>query len=273
MHDDIAAHYASGGLLAAIIDGLGRSGTTAERATIDDLAPVDEFHIGGRPATRRLCERIDIGADHHVLDIGCGIGGTARFLASEFGCSVTGIDLTPEYIEVARVLSGWTGLGERTAFTIGSALDTGAVDGTFDRAVQIHVGMNIADKRSLFTEVHRVLRPGGEFGLYDIMSTAPGDVSFPVPWASNPSMSHIEPAAAYRADLEAAGFDVVHVDDRGEFARDFFARLASAGDGGPPPLGLHVIMGADAPAKIENMVAAVSAGTLAPTEIVARKPG
>lgn len=273
MNDDIAEHYATGRLLGAIIDGLERGGTTTQRATIDDLAPVDEFHIGGRPATRRLCERIDVAADHHVLDVGCGIGGTARFLASEFGCSVTGIDLTPEYVEVGRELSSWTGLTDQIELEIGSALATGASSDTFDRAVQIHVGMNIADKRSLFAEVHRVLRPGGLFGVYDIMRTGPGDVTFPVPWASDSSMSHIESADAYRSDLEAAGFDVADVDDRGDFARDFFARLAAANDGGPPPLGLHVIMGADAPTKIANMVAAVTAGTLAPTEIVARKPG
>jgi SAM-dependent methyltransferase len=269
---DIAEHYASGSLLDAIRDGLARGGTAAEQATIDDLAPVDEFHIGGRPATRHLCEQIGISAGDHVLDIGCGIGGTARFLASAFGCSVTGIDLTPAYIEVARELSTWTGLAEDTDFVVGSALDTGAEEATFDRAVQVHVGMNISDKHALFAEAHRVLRPGGEFAVYDIMRTSSDDVSFPVPWASDASMSHIEPADTYRSALDAAGLDVVVVDDRGDFARDFFARLAATNTGEPPPLGLHVIMGADAPTKISNMVAAVMTGTLAPTEIIARKP-
>jgi SAM-dependent methyltransferase len=272
MTDDVAGHYASGGLLAAIRHGLERSGTTAERATIDDLAPVDEFHIGGRPATRHLCEQIDIAPDDRVLDLGCGIGGTARFLATEFGCSVVGIDMTPEYIHVARALSSWTGLADRTDFVVGSALDTGAASATFDRAVQVHVGMNIADKRALFAEVHRVLRPGGEFAVYDIMRTSLGDITFPVPWASDASMSHIESADTYRSALEAAGFDIVVVDDRGDVARDFFAQLRRAETGSPPPLGLHVIMGPDALAKVRNMVTVVSAGSLAPTEIVARKP-
>jgi len=272
MNDDVADHYATGRLLAAIRNGLERSGTTVEHVTVDDLAPVDEFHIGGRPATRHLCQQIDIAATDRVLDIGCGIGGTARYLASEFDCSVTGIDLTPEYVEVGRELSAWTGHAEQIDFVVGSALDTCMEDATFDRAVQVHVGMNIADKAALFAEVHRLLRPGGRFGVYDIMRTGPGDVSFPVPWASNALTSHLDTADSYRDRLEAAGFEVTAVADRGEFARDFFAGLAGANTSGPPPLGLHLVMGDDAPTKIANMVAAVATGRLAPTEIIAAKP-
>lgn len=272
MNDDVAGHYATGGLLARIRDGIERSGIPVDDVTVDDLAPVDEFHIGGRSATRHLCEQIDITPTDRVLDVGCGIGGTARYLATEFGCSVTGIDLTPEYVAVARELSAWTGLADQIDVVVGSALDCGADDAAFDRAVQVHVGMNIADKRALFAEIHRVLRPGGWFAVYDIMRTAPGDVSFPVPWASDASMSHLESADTYRDALEVAGFDVTAVADRGDVAREFFGRLADSSDGGPPPLGLHLVMGDDAPVKIANMVAAVGAGTLAPTEIIARKP-
>lgn len=272
MTDEIAGHYAGGGLLAAIGDGLERAGTTPGQATVDDLASVDEFHLGGRPATRHLCERMTVAGDDHVLDIGCGIGGTARFLASEFGCSVTGIDLTPEYIDVARELSRWVGLADRNEFVVGDALDTRAAADTFDAAVLVHVGMNIADKHGAFAEARRVLRPGGVFGVYDIMRAGVGDISFPVPWASDEPTSHVDTAETYRAALESAGFEIVAVEDRGDFARDFVARLRQANVGGPPPLGTHLIMGADAPTKIANVAAAISAGTVAPTEIVARKP-
>ncbi|MFW2336427.1 methyltransferase domain-containing protein [Ilumatobacter sp.] len=269
---DVAAHYASGSLLDAIRNGLDRAGTGIEDATIDHLAPVDEFHIGGRQATQHLCGQLDLGCDDHVLDVGCGIGGTARFLASVYECAVTGIDLTPEYVDVARALSQWTGLADRTDFVLGSALDTGVAAETFDRAVQVHVGMNIPDKGSLFAEVHRVLRPGGELGVYDIMRTSSADPAFPVPWASDATMSHVESLDVYRAALVDAGFDIVAESDRGDFAREFFAQVQQRSTGGPPPIGLHLIMGADAPIKIGNMVAGVSAGSLAPTEIIARKP-
>ena len=270
--DGIAAHYSTGALLDEIRSALAGTGTTTDEVTIEDLAPVDEFHIGGRAATRHLCGQLDISGDDHVLDIGCGIGGTARFLAATHGCTVAGIDLTPEYIAVAEELSRWTGLDDDTEFRVGSVLDTGVADDTFDVAVMVHVGMNIADKRALFTEIRRILRPGGRLGVYDIMRTSEAAIDYPVPWASDASISHLSDAQAYRRALTAAGLDVTVERDRGHFAREFFDKLTRGGVGGPPRLGLHLIMGTDAPTKVANMIAAVNAGTLAPTEIIAHKP-
>lgn len=272
--EHVAAHYSEGGLLAAIEQGLRAAGKSPGSATIDDLAPVDEFHIGGRPATVALCAQLGIGADTEVLDIGCGIGGTARFIASAFAGRVTGIDLTDEYVEVARELSDWTGLGEMVAFETGSALATPFGDDSFDAAVQLHVGMNIEDKAVMFEEVFRVVRPGGRFGVYDVMRMCDDEHDFPVPWAGDPSISFVDTPAHNREALEAAGFVVTTERDRGSFAVGFFDALESraAERGGPPPLGLHLIMGSAAPTKIANMIAAVRSGTIAPVEFVCEKP-
>lgn len=157
----IAEHYATGGLLGAIRTGVEALGKTTDTVIVEDLAPVDEFHIGGRSATTELCERLDLAADSAVLDIGCGIGGAARFVAATTGCRVVGIDLTPEYVAVADELTTWTGLGGQVRYEVGSALDMPFDDDSFGRAILLHVGMNIADKDALFTEVRRVLGPGG----------------------------------------------------------------------------------------------------------------
>lgn len=268
MNEQITDHYSEGGLLARIAEGLTTLGKTPSSATIEDLAPVDEFHIGGRGATVDLCEQMNVLADSVVLDVGCGIGGTARFVHSTFGCHVTGIDLTPEYIEVARTLSNWVGLSEQLSFEVGSALEMPFADASFDRAMLLHVGMNIEDKQSLFREVFRVLRPFGRFGIYDIMRQSTDDPAFPVPWATDSSMSFVESPSTYREALTSAGFEVVAERGRGEFAVDFFEALQqrTVAAQGPPPLGLHVIMGSDAPTKIANMVEAVRAGALAPVE-------
>lgn len=273
LDSDIADHYAAGDLLAAIqagVEALGKSPATIELA---DLAPVDEFHVGGRPATTDLGEHLDLTAGMGLLDIGCGIGGAARFFASTFGCQVTGIDLTPEFVDVARSLTDWTGLTERVRYEVCSALDMPFEDAAFDCATQIHIGMNIPDKTALFAEVHRVLRPGAAFGVYDIMQLGVGEVAYPVPWASNASTSFVEDAQAYRDALEAAGFVITAERERRQFAVDFFAALKAgmAGEGGPPPLGLHLHMGPDSPRKIANMVDAIGAGIVAPVEIIARK--
>ena len=270
---DVASHYSNGGLLAAIDSGLAVMGKTLSSASIADLAPVDEFHIGGRGATVDICEQLEVHPGSAVLDVGCGIGGTARFISSTFGCEVTGIDLTAEYIEVARSISEATDMADQMKFETGNALDMPFVDSSFDMATQLHVGMNIDDKVALFTEVHRVVRPGGRFGIYDIMRLTGDGHAFPVPWASDATMSFVAPFNEYEAALASAGFRILASRERGQFAREFFAAMQqrAAQTDGPAPIGLHLILGADAPTKIANMVAAVTAGTLAPTEIICER--
>ena len=245
---DVAAHYSSGGsLLAGIEAGITAMGLSRQLVTAEDLSPVDEFHVGGRPATVELVEHLEATPTSELLDIGCGIGGTARFIASTTGARVTGVDLTPEYIDVARTLSEWTSLDHLARFEVASALDMPFDDGSFDGATQLHVGMNIGDKAALFAEIQRVLRPGARFALYDIMTMSVGDIAFPVPWAGDDSSSFVVDVASYRTNLEAAGFEVLAERNRGPFAAEFFAafRERSASADGPPPLGLHLMMGSE----------------------------
>ncbi len=269
----VTDHYSTGALLDAIRAGMESMGLTPQTVSVDDLGPVDEFHVGGRSATAELCEQLEATPEASLLDIGCGIGGTARFIASTIGCDVTGIDLTAEYIEVARVLTGWTSLDDRVRFEVASALDMPFGDATFDGATQLHVGMNIADKTSLFREVHRVLRPGSRFALYDVMRLTGDDVTYPVPWATDASHSFVADLPTYLGELVAAGFDVLAHRDRATIAAEFFAamRRRSMDPDGAPPLGLHVIMGPDASTKVANMVGAIEAGTLAPIEVICRR--
>ncbi|MDJ0935318.1 MAG: class I SAM-dependent methyltransferase, partial [Kiloniellales bacterium] len=106
----VAGHYTHGSLLAAISEALATLGKTPETVSVDDLAPVDEFHIGGRQASEHFLSQLALDAETHVLDVGCGLGGASRFTASRFGCRVTGIDLTTEYVETGRTLTSWVGL-------------------------------------------------------------------------------------------------------------------------------------------------------------------
>ncbi|MDJ0942569.1 MAG: methyltransferase domain-containing protein [Kiloniellales bacterium] len=269
----VAGHYTHGALLAAIREGLEALGKTPETVSVEDLAPVDEFHIGGRQASEDFLSQLPLDAEGEVLDVGCGLGGASRFTASRFGCRVIGIDLTTEYVETGRTLCEWVGLDDRIALHEGSALDMPFDDAGFDAAYMMHVGMNIADKESLFAEVFRVLRPGATFGVYDVMRLGEGELVFPVPWASTAETSAVAAPEAYKRALAAAGFAVTAERNRRDFALDFFAELRAriAAAGGPPPLGLHVLMGASGAEKIKNMVENIGAGRIAPVEIIARK--
>lgn len=271
--DLVSTHYTHGGLVDAIAAGVEKLGKTPATVTLEDLAPVDEFHVGGRVATEAFLDQLGISATDHVLDVGCGLGGASRFAAHRYGCRVTGIDLTPEYVATGNTLCGWVGLADRIALTVGDATALGFADATFDRAYMLHVGMNIADKQALAGEIFRVLRPGGRAGIYDIMRIEAGELAFPVPWATTAAGSALATPAEYKAALEAAGFTLVAERNRREFAVDFFTKMQARAQsaGGPPPLGIHVLMGATAPLKVKNMIDNIARNLVAPVELVFEK--
>jgi len=269
----IADHYTHGSLVDALRQGIQRLGKTTETVDIDDLGPVDEFHIGGRIATEGFLDQLDIESSHHVLDVGCGLGGASRFAANKYGCRVTGVDLTHEYVETGNIICSWLGLDGKINLEVENAMHLSCPAETFDRAYMLHVGMNIADKESLAKELYRVTSTGGKIGIYDVMRVGDGELTYPVPWATEPQGSSVDAVTTYRAALEKAGFHIVAERNRREFALEFFAHLQSktAGAEGPPPLGLHILMGSTAAEKIRNMIGNISRNILAPVEIVAEK--
>ena len=268
MSNEVASHYSLGNLSATLDAGLEIVTGNARPATIDDLAPVDEFHIGGRPASVHLFDQLGLTSDDVVLDVGAGIGGTSRFVAKNYGCQVTGIDLTPEFCEVGNSLSQRLGLSDLVNIQQGSALDMPLEDDSFSVVFMMHVGMNISDKAALYSEIRRVLKPGGKFAVYDVLKGAnPDPIEFPVPWATEQSTSFLATSDQMKELLSNAGFEVDVAEDRTEFADEFFKGLTPP-SGGPPPIGLHLIIGKDTPLKIKNMVANIKNGLCGPWELI-----
>ena len=267
----VALHYAHGSLEETILSALAAAGKDVTRLAPKDLAPVDEFHVGGRQATIAFAEQFGPRPGMRLLDVGCGLGGAARYFAAEHGCQVSGIDLSGEYVAVANALAARVGLGERVTCQQGSALELPFAPGSFDGAYMFHVGMNIENKAKLFAEVRRVLAPSGRFGIYDVMRLAPGDLHYPVPWASSHEGSFVADAESYRRLLVAAGFEVVKERSRRDFALDLFGQMRARGAAGAPaPLGLHIVMGASAGQKVKNMMGDITAGLIAPVELICR---
>lgn len=252
--DPVARHYGISDVLAIIVDALRADGKDLDSLTPADLALVDEFHISGREATVELAELAGVHRDMHVLDVGSGVGGSARYLASEFGCRVTGVDLTPQYCEAATALSKMVGLERLVEFHCGSALEMPFDDASFDLAWTQHAQMNIADKPRLYQEIARVLRPGGRFAFHDILAGPGGPPHFPVHWANEPALSFLIAPDDLRALLESSGFRTLAWKDTTQIAADwFFAAIERRRKSGGPALGLHLLLGDTAPQKVQNV--------------------
>jgi ubiquinone/menaquinone biosynthesis C-methylase UbiE len=238
-------------------------GIDPERASTADLAPVDDFHIRGRAATLALADAMGIDAETSVLDIGSGLGGAARTLAEVYGCSVTGIDLTPSFCEAAAELSRWTGLDDRTTFRVGDACALPFEADSFDAAMTIHAVMNIADKSAVYREARRVLEPGGLFSTYDVLQGEGGDVLFPVPWARDPSISHLATPGEMRSLLAGAGFELLDETDSTEMSREWFQQVARRlAEQGPSPVSFALFLGEDRAEMVANQVANLTQGRI-----------
>jgi SAM-dependent methyltransferase len=234
-----------------------------------ELAAVDEIHIGGLSATLAFGRTLRFDAGSRVIDLGCGIGGPARIFAEGMSIKVTGVDLVEEYVAAARELSGLVGLASSCSFVRADISSLPFEAATFDGAYMIALGMNVADKLTLFREARRVLKPGARFGVCDPVTIGEGAVPYPLPWAGSADTSYLEPLSTYCTLMEAAGFAIEKVVERGALARRFFAQSRDAA-GATPQLDLSALFGEQTDERVANISSAVEAGIIAPVEIVAR---
>ncbi len=240
--DRVRDHYRATGLTDRLKKALMAFGPEDQRLTPQQLGALDQFHTRGLAATAELAKLAAITANAAVLDVGSGVGGPARFLAATYGCPVTGVDLSEPFVDAARYLAERTGQSEQVSFQTASALELPFDDGVFDVALLQHVAMNIADRQRLYREIRRVLKGGGRFATYDIVSNA-GELHYPVPWARTPAMSFLLTAAATREAIEPAGFRTLTWQDDTEAAKAWITQLRASGP--PPSPNLGVVMGPD----------------------------
>jgi ubiquinone/menaquinone biosynthesis C-methylase UbiE len=246
-------YYGIGNIFEKIKTGLRSAGKDIDSLTVDDLLPIDEFHTRGRKATREIAELSNIKASDLVLDVGCGLGGTARYLAQQYKCSVMGIDLTREYISVGTKLTVLVNLDDRVKLRHGSALDIPYEDERFDTVWTQHVQMNVADKKRFYSEIGRVLKPGGCFLFHDVFRKGEKSAFYPTPWAEEESMSVLATETEVQVILAEVGLAVDHwigkVQESVEFFKGVLARMEAKGY---PPLGIHLLLGDNAIDKFRN---------------------
>lgn len=271
----VEAHYAAqdGDLEKLILSAAIASGKDPDRLTPDDLGPIDQFHIRGRKATVDLARELGLDRNTQVLDVGSGLGGASRFLASEYGCQVVGLDLCKEYCRVATSLTRRMGLDSRASFCHGNAVEMPFPDGSFDIVWSQHAAMNIPDKKRLYGEIWRVLKPGGRLAIYDILAGTGGDVIFPVPWAQDASISFLYNAPQLMDVLREAGFKILVWRDVTSAGRDWFGRMQEKrGQNELPSLGLHLLLGPHFHQMVHNQLRNLNEDRIALVEAVVTRP-
>ena len=270
---DIAAHYGKGDLLARLAAALRDDGADPEHPTFETLAPYDQFHGRGLEATEEIMALVDAAPADHLLDVGSGIGGPARWFARRFGCKVTGIDLTQEFVDIARHLTRQLGLEDRVRFEQGNALAMPFADASFAGAYSMNVSMNIADKAGLYREIHRVLRPGAWLVLSELAQGDGGELGYPTPWAASASSSFLSTPEATRDGLAAAGFEVARLHDTRDAALAFGARAKAMVERGekPPHRAVMFIHGDLAKPAMANVARGMAERRIVPIEVLARK--
>lgn len=272
VNESIQTHYTRADLGNVILAALENAGKDLNNLTPEDLAPIDEFHIRGRAATLELAQAAGLDSRKRVLDVGSGVGGTSRCLAREFGCRVTGIDLTDEYCSAAAMLSAKVGLSEFVDYRQGDATNLPFDNGSFDVVWTEHVAMNIPDKSRLYREIYRVVKPRGTLAIYDILAGPSAPVLFPVPWARTSDTSFLVRPDQLRKLLEEAGFTVSDWSDTTDAALAWFVTLADKiSEDGLPPLGFHVLLGDDFQVMAQNQLRNLEEERIVLAQVIANK--
>lgn len=269
----VADHWGRGDVYGLIVSALNKMSKPLEGLTVEDLAPVDHFHARGFPATVELADRLPIKAGQLILDIGCGLGGPARYIAKRFQCNVSGIDITEPFVEAANKLTALLRMEGQVKIGQGDGQRLPYPDSQFDGAYTQHVTMNVADRPRFFAEAYRVLKPRAFFALTEHGLGPKGDPHYPVPWSADGSGSHLVTPSETRGILEKTGFEAIVVEDTGaKYFAGYKQAIEKAEKGALPPLGIHILLGENALQKTRNAARNIEERRTHPIQLICRKP-
>ncbi|MFD1343230.1 class I SAM-dependent methyltransferase [Litorisediminicola beolgyonensis] len=269
----ISDHWGQGDIYALILETMKSAGIDPKSATIEQLAPVDHFHARGFPATVELADALPVREGDRIVDIGCGIGGPARYLANRFRCQVDGIDITAPFVDAASKLSALVGMEETVKFRNGDGQQLPYSGEAFDGGYTQHVTMNVPDRDLFFAEAFRVLKPGAFFALTEHGLGEIGSPYHPVPWSKDGSGAYLMRPADTVAVLERTGFKDFEVTETGDkYLQGYKAAIALAEKGEAPVFGSHILLGNLAPQIVRNAARNIEERRTQPVQIICYKP-
>ena len=267
--NSITNHYGGEGMVERVLSALSDEGMDLANLDWKNLTSFDQFHTRGLPATREQARLAAPAAGANVVDLGCGVGGPARCLVAEYGCHVTGIDLTPEYIKLAELLGAGCQMSAQLLFKVADALKTPFKNEVFDLAWSQNVSMNVEDKHKFYGETERILKPGGRLITSDIVAGSCTEIQWPLPWARETSISFVAAEEDMRDAMESVGFRIIEWRDTTEEAVSVFQQPNQKQRRGK--LGVGLIAGPDFPERSANLANGLAAGVFKSVLILAEK--
>ena len=263
------------GLIPSLLAALRADGKDPDNLRPDDLMAVDQFHIRGKQATIELANLLakELKPQSVILDLGAGLGGSARYLAGRFEGAVIGLELDPDYVAAAELLTERLGLKSQVHFAIGDATAIPLSDQSVDAVWIQHLSMAIENKAQLFAEIYRVLKPGATLVLQEIVAGSGGATLYPVPWASTPEQSFLSSPAELLAQLEQQGLGLLESQDMSPEALHWFERQTQPrSQPKPHSLRLSLLLGDSFATMMQNQRRNLSEQRIGLMQLIATRP-
>ena len=224
----------------------------------DGLDDLDQFHIGGAEAVDLLIGGLALTEGAAVLDVGSGFGGPARQIARRTGNRVTGIDITPAYVDAARDLTAKAGLRDLVQFRVGD-IAAFEPDRPYQAAITMHVQMNVQDKTAWYAHIARCLAPGARLAIWEVCQPRQADLSWPMPWSLDGTDSFVVTADALHASISQAGFTTIDWTNETDWVQAWITKTFAGGLPAGPALPMLLD---DGYTRVINYAAALSDGSL-----------